>query len=199
MGLDNHYLITVPRSRLDKAAEYLLQHCQLSDSQRADPLWCADRCLSMLVQPDIAIKRYLRDYYAGRYDPGYQEEKIEKFITDGQVAIGCVDTTTKITGDKAHLRFVCATTDMSDLFTDSVSIRAWFEQLCAVAGAETGIYFRENCYAELFWYKGTRHSFKISPELLDELYDANTSRPLEEAASALLKAGFDYAYEYERK
>ena len=202
MGINNTYIITIKEEDRAKAVDYLLANCNINPNQLPNPLESKDNCLSLKVKVDIPIKRYLRNYYRyGRYNSDYQEQKIEHLISDGYSKIGCVDIDTKEFDSKINLRFVCVASTMSELFTDSESIRNWFIELCKATNAETGMYDRENHYIELFWYKGIRKSLKVGDKILNEIVypieDGISS--LKEPIRNLLKSGFDYSYELERK
>lgn len=202
MGLNNSYIITIHKKNEKEAIDFLLSNCKIRDSQLPNPLQSRDNCLSLIVEVDIPIKRYLRNYYYhGRYNSDYQENKIETFITKGRTRIGCVDVDTEQFNEKVNLRFVCVTSQMSELFTDSNSIRNWFIKFCKATNAETGIFDRENHYVELFWYNGLRKSIKVGDEILNEIgYQLEEGYPsLKEPIKHLLKSGFDYSYNLERK
>lgn len=202
MGINNIYIITIKKEDRSKAIDYLLANCEIRDNQLPDPLASRHNCLSLKVKPDISIKRYLRNYYYyGRFNADYQKQKIEHSITDGCSNIGCVDIDVKEFNSKINLSFVCVSSRMSELFSDSESIRNWFVELCKATKAETGIYSRENHYLELFWYKGLSKSLKVGDEMLNEIhYDLEEGYPsLKEPVKQLLKSGFDYSYELERK
>jgi hypothetical protein len=202
MGLNNTYIITIEEENESKALEYILENCVIRENQLPNPLSAKDNCLSLKVKVDIPIKRYLRNYYRhGRFNSDYQEEKIENRIKDEYTNIGCVDIDVKRFNSKINLRFVCVSSSMSKLFTDSTSIRSWFNELCKATSAQTGIYDRENHYLELFWYKGQPKSFKIGEKIKNEIFCPNDpERPsLQIPIKELLNASFDYAYELERK
>ena len=202
MGLNNTYLITIEKEKESKAIEYILNNCNIRETQLPNPLQTKDNCLSLNVKVDIPIKRYLRNYYYhGRFNSDYQEERIENFINNNTVSIGCVDVNSEEFDNKVNLRFVCVTSQMSELFTDSVSIRNWFIELCKLTNAETGVYDRENHYVELFWFNGESKSLKVGEKILHELgYKKEEGYPsLKEPIKNLLKVAFDYSYELERK
>lgn len=202
MGVNNTYIITINKENRNKAVDYILSNCNIRNSQLPNPLESIDNCLSLKVKVDIPIKRYLRNYYRyGRYNSDYQEQKIEHLISNGFSNIGCVDIYTKAFDSKINLKFVCVASTMSDLFTDSESIRNWFVELCKTTNAETGIYDRENHYLELFWYKGLKKSLKVGDNILNEIgYTDEEGFPsLQEPIKNLLRSGFDYSYELERK
>lgn len=202
MGINNTYIITIKKEDQTKAVDYLLANCNISENQLPNPLDSKDNCLSLKVIVDIPIKRYLRSYYRyGRSGASYQEHKIEHLLTNGYASIGCVDLDTKEFDSKINLRFVCVASTMSELFTDSESIRNWFIELCKATNAETGMYDRENHYLELFWYKGNQKSLKVGDKILSELgYNDEEGFPsLKEPVKNLLRSGFDYSYELERK
>lgn len=202
MGLNNSYTITIDKSEKDKAVNYILRSCLIRENQLPNPLEADDKCITLKVEIDIPIKRYLRNYYYyGRSNSDYQEERIDKRIVANMTTIGCVDVEIKEFSHKINIRFVCVTSQMSELFTDSLSIRNWFIKLCEATNAETGMYDRENHYIELFWYKGIRKSLKIGDKILNEIvYPIEDGiRSLKEPIRNLLKSGFDYSYELERK
>jgi len=201
MGINNAYIITIKKENESKALDFLLRNCKLNEDQLPNPINSKNNCLSLKVKVDISIKRYLRNYYwHGRYNSDYQEHKIEHLIQDGYAKIGCVDIDTKEFNSKINLRFVCVTSSMSQLFTDSESIRNWFTELCKITHAETGIYDRENHYMELFWLNGFKKSLKVGDKILNEIgYLKEEGFPsLKEPIKNLLRSGFDYSYELER-
>lgn len=202
MGLNNTYIITISKENEPKALEYILANCLIRENQLPNPFLAKDKCLSLKVKVDIPIKRYLRNfYYYGRFNSDYQEERIENRIKNGFTNIGCVDIDITRFESKINLRFVCVTSSMSELFTDSTNIRNWFQELCKTTSAETGIYDRENYYLELFWHNGQPKSFKIGEKIKNEIFCPNDlERPsLKNPIKHLLNASFDYTYEIERK
>lgn len=198
MGRTNSYVITIPKKNLKIASDYVLSNCERLESKPSDPL--DNGCVSLTVKLDVPIKRYLRSYYANhRFSSFYQEDKIEDCLHDGNANIGCISTYTKIHGDKANLNFLCVAGSLSDLFTDSKSIRNWFVKLCEITEAETGVFSRENYYLELFWYKGSEKTLRINETVYNEIYPHQKTQPYKKLIAQLLKAGFDYAYEHARK
>lgn len=136
--------------------------------------------LIIQVPVDRYIKRYIREFYDGNYSVLYKSIQLEDVVHNGHYGIGGVDIDLRITDDEVIMEFVCVTSDMSRLFTDSPNIRAWFVELCRSAKARLGFYFQDYDNDELFWFHGRMISMRfdagIEPQnswpLYEEFYQA---------------------------
>ncbi|MEK8132974.1 hypothetical protein WMW72_34355 [Paenibacillus filicis] len=118
MGLDYSFVTVIHDHYRDKLFEYIKKHGTLSYGD----------CACIHFEMDSFILKYLE----GGYDwtPHYDKTRVEEYIEpDGKARIGCIYISVRElegTNKEIEVSFTAATTDMSLLFKDSVSISRWF-------------------------------------------------------------------------
>ena len=199
MGLNSTYIITIEKHQRNSVDVYLRNNCKLNKNQLDSPIMSKDDCMVLILEVDSCIKKYIRNYYYhGRFSGDYQDQNLEDRIENNQTTIGCVDLSTEEFNNKLNIKFVCVTSSMSHLFAESTSIRKWFIELCKFAEAETGIFYCENEYFELIWFKNKECHLQVDPETLYDFKFYPEKKPSLEPINDLLNASFDYAYKHKR-
>ncbi|NQX64643.1 hypothetical protein HQN90_00750 [Paenibacillus alba] len=146
MGLDYQFILIMQESNRDKLFEYVRKNGPLDYSG----------CASLHFEMDSFIFKYLE----GGYDwkPHYDKSEIERFIKpNGKASIVCIYISIKkLDGlnDEIEVSFTAATSDMSRLFEDSISISKWFTDLSMEVNSIITYLDLEDDGARIIYFKG---------------------------------------------
>ncbi|KZE73421.1 hypothetical protein AV654_32615 [Paenibacillus elgii] len=146
MGLDYRFILITQESYRDKLFEYVSKNGSLDYGG----------CASLHFEMDSFIFKYLEGGYDWR--PHYDKAEIERFIEpNGKASIGCIYISIKkLDGpnDEIEVSFTAATSDMSRLFEDSISISKWFTDLSMEINSTITYLDLEDDGARIIYFKG---------------------------------------------
>lgn len=145
MGLDYSFTTVIQENQKSKLYDYIKQHGRLD---RKD-------CSCLFFEMDSFILKYLEGGYDWR--PHYDKTEIEKHIEpDGKASIGSIYLKErKLSSDEIEVSFTAATSDMSLLFKDSISISRWFIGLSKEVNSIITYIDLEDEGVRIMFYKGS--------------------------------------------
>lgn len=121
MGLDYSFITVIHKREKDRLFEYIRKHGTIDYGD----------CACIHFDLDSFILKYLEGGYS--WVPHYDKSEVDLHIEpDGKASIGCIYISTKDLEndlDEIEVSLTAATSDMSLLFRDSVSITRWFVEL----------------------------------------------------------------------
>lgn len=121
MGLDYSFITVIHKKQKDRLIEYIRKHGTIDYGD----------CACIHFEMDSFILKYLEGGYS--WTPHYDKSEVNFYIEpDGKARIGCIYISAReLEGnlDEIEVSLTAATSDMSLLFRDSISITKWFIEL----------------------------------------------------------------------
>lgn len=153
MGLDYSYKIIINKNEKEHLYKYLREHGTIDYGD----------CVCIHFDMDSFILKYLEGGYD--YKPHYDKIEISTHIKpDGKASIGCIYISIKeIEGqnDEIEVSLTAATSDMSLLFKDSVSINNWFVGLSKELKSIITYMDMEDEGVKIFYFNGSQVDLEL--------------------------------------
>ncbi|MDQ0496068.1 hypothetical protein [Paenibacillus brasilensis] len=153
MGLDYSFKIVMNKNEKEDLYEYIRKHGSIDYGN----------CACIHFDMDSFILKYLEGGYG--WNPHYNKLEISTHIKpDGKARIGCIYISiTEIEGqnDEVEVFLTAATSDMSLLFRDSVSINRWFIELSKEMNSIITYIDMEDEGVKIIYFKGSQIDLEI--------------------------------------
>ncbi len=160
MGVDHSFKLIISNKNRALVDQYL----QENTLDPVDFNHEISGAIALLVEPDRFLRRYFRDAYCCSF--GYKDTSIEAFMIGKRCYVGMFYYEIKqFNPNEFSITFTCATSDMSLMCNDSLSIRAWFINLCKAGNASLGVYHCENRHYEIFWWNQAVCALQLSESI----------------------------------
>lgn len=186
MGSDFSFIIIVKKESKNAIESFLNLHSDDKISLNKS----ADDCLCINFPIDSFVLKYLEGGYD--YNVHNSPDEIRQFIRDNTKArIGCIYFTEMSFDDSEELckyKFTAATSDMSFLFEESLSIRAWFVELSKTVDAIISYMDLEYNGNRIIYFNGK----EIDILLKDDSYFSLTPQEFCNAIFTFSKSAKDY-------
>lgn len=193
MGLDYSYVLVIKKDKRDELFQFVKEHGEvaLSDS------------FSAYFEMDSHVLKYLE----GGYDwkPHYDKAEIQKYLLpDNRARIGGIDYDERIpqaNDEELVVRFTAVTSDMSQLFGDSVSVRNWFVALSRRVDAKMTYLDLESEGRRIIFLKGSEAFLDFKGEGLFEVSQKKFLGAMDEFSKNLpdILASYEAQYNFEEE
>jgi hypothetical protein len=186
MGLDYSYIIVLKQSNRKKLLDNLQRKTTLQKTDYGE-------CATINFQLDKPISNYLKasirreEGFNLRTTLLFKKSNFRDYFLDNETGIvGCIFYSEKEAEDNEHVfaTFTAATTSMSILFKESLSIRKWFIELSREVNA-TGTFMDLEDEGYWFIYQNEHeidlviNSLEIEPKTSDENFCFNICKAYE--------------------